>query len=176
MGQILEQTPNIAEIIVVIDAEKLVREKKGGTEASPTFIPYAEANNYIYMVTSPEIVRAGQATGFLHIKVDTGINVEWFGQSIQPIRYDVLLRSLLLWRGDITTEPMFRSIERTHASQPRNQPLGTVFSTFYMGRWYVTTEGYGEVDYYFVFEVFDTATRESQGVYKWDPRIEITRS
>lgn len=171
MANQANDTLDIIDILMIIDAETLVKKYPKGTATNPTVVP-AEL---IYLIANAGFVDFGQATKELKIAARTMDEIRWRSAtlSLESVYYSLLYKFELVQGDPIisTPVPLLATVkvplpDMRDPLHPKTQEIKNYFFSS-------TALNSGEITYTFYFMILDR-DNTTLGYYYWDPFIKIT--
>jgi hypothetical protein len=166
------------DILVVVDAEKLVAKLPGGTVGNETPLgSFGTSDPYIYMIAPGDFVVSNQAKSELNVKAHSGDTIRWTitsptrGQALNPILYNFKTND-----PNALTPPQMLDITLTtyapsNLASPSTPPFAQVNYQDYAWNSTLLLPGQS-VQYTWDFLILDN-DGTMRGAYTWDPFITI---
>lgn len=164
-------TQAIVDILMVIDAETLVKNYPKGTVQNPTVVPAP----LIYLIADSKYVDFGQATKELKIAIKTLDEIRWRSTSLslESVYYSLLYKFELVHGNPLISEPTPLLADVQVPLPDMHDPLHPKTQTIKNYFWSSTSLSSGEMTYTFYFMILDR-DNTPLGYYFWDPFIKIT--
>jgi hypothetical protein len=171
MKQSFNDTQGIVDILMVIDAETLVKNYPKGTAENPTVVPAP----LIYLIADSKYVAFGQATKELKIAIKTLDEIRWRSTtlSLESIYCSLLYKFELVHGEPIISTPTALLADVQVPLPDMHNPLHPRIQEIKNYFWSSTALNSGEMTYTFYFMILDR-DNTPLGYYFWDPFIKIT--
>lgn len=160
----------IIDVMVVFDAETIVKKVSPGTEQSPAYCPH----DLIHMVTNSGNVISGNAGAELNIAAQVGDGIRWRKTTLSfNTNYRVILYKFVATGGqDLISPPqpilVNVKVPLPDPADPTNPSTQVIKQDF----WQCISFMEGRVMYHFYFMIMDR-DQNVLGYYWWDPYITI---